>query len=126
MVARDRDEAEALERERALREQRGLTVRRLAPSEARRREPALAPTLRAALDLPDDHAVDPRSLCAALAAAIERRGGEVREHCPAAAVGRGEVRLGDGSRVRAGTVVIATGALAVRCRAWASRCRRGR
>ncbi len=109
MVARDGDEARALERERSLREQRGLTVQRLVPSEARRREPALAPTLRAALDLPDDHAVDPRSLCAALAVAIERRGGAVREHSPAAGVRTGEVRLGDGSRVAAGAIVIATG-----------------
>jgi glycine oxidase len=110
MVARDGDEAEALERERALRERRGLTVERLAPSEARRREPALAPALRAALDLPDDHAVDPRSLCAALHTAIVRRGGAVREHSPAAAAGGGEVRLGDGTRVLADSVVIATGA----------------
>lgn len=111
MVARDRDEAEALERERALREHRGLTVQRLAPSEARRREPALAPALRAALDLPEDHAVDPRSLCAALAAAIARRGGLVREHAPVAAVSTGEVRLADGVRLGAGAIVIATGAL---------------
>jgi glycine oxidase len=109
MVARDADEAEALERERALREQRGLTVERLAPSEARRREPALAPALRAALDLPDDHAVDPRSLCAALAVAIAQRGGAIREHSPAVAVRTGEVRLGDGSRVAADAIVIATG-----------------
>jgi len=110
MVARDGDEAEALERERALREEHGLTVARLAPSEARRREPALAPALRAALDLPDDHAVDPRSLCAALATAIERRGGAVRAHSPVGAVHAGEVQLADGSRVTAGTVVLATGA----------------
>jgi glycine oxidase len=110
MVARDRDEAEALERERALRERRGLTVQRLAPSEARRLEPALSPTLRAALDLPDDHAVDPRSLCAALATAIERRGGAVCEHSPVAAVRAGEVRLLDGARVLAGAIVLATGA----------------
>ena len=32
------------------------------------REPALAPTVRLALDVPDDHAVDPRLLVAALAA----------------------------------------------------------
>jgi glycine oxidase len=111
MVARDRDEAEALQREYALRERSGLAVEPLAPSEARSREPALAPTLRLALDLPDDHAVDPRALCAALAAAIARRGGAVREHAPAAALAAGEVRLKDGSSVRAGATVIATGAL---------------
>jgi glycine oxidase len=110
ILARDRDEAEALARERALRERHGLSVASLAPSEARRREPALAPALRLALDLPDDHAVDPRAMCAALAAAIARRGGAVREHTPAAAVEPGAVRLADGARVRAGAVVIATGA----------------
>jgi glycine oxidase len=111
MVARDGDEAEALDRERALRERRGLSVARLVPSEARRREPALAPALRLALDLPDDHAVDPRALCDALATGIARRGGVVREHSPAASVRTGEVRLADGSCVRAGAVVVATGAL---------------
>jgi glycine oxidase len=111
MVARDRDEAEALQRERALRERSGLAVRQLVPSEARRREPALAPALRLALDLPDDHAVDPRALCSALAAAIARRGGTVREHTPAASITPGAVRLADGSRVPAGATVIAAGAL---------------
>jgi glycine oxidase len=78
VVARDRDEAEALERERELRERLGLRVQRLLPSAARRLEPALAPTLRAALDVPDDHAVDPRLACAALAVAAERAGVALR------------------------------------------------
>ena len=43
VVARDRDEAEALERELALRVGLGLEVERLLPSAARRLEPALAP-----------------------------------------------------------------------------------
>ena len=59
LLARDRDEAEHVERERALRERMGLAVERLLGSEARRREPALAPSLRLALALPDDHAVEP-------------------------------------------------------------------
>ena len=78
VVARDRDEAEALERERALRETLGLAVTPLLPSAARRLEPALAPTLRAALDVPGDHAVDPRLVCAALVRACERAGVELR------------------------------------------------
>jgi glycine oxidase len=78
MVARDRDEAEALERERELRERLGLRVERVLPSAARRMEPALAPTLRGALDLPDDHVVDPRLVCAALARAAERAGTVLR------------------------------------------------
>src|SRR4051794_38656594 len=43
LVARDADEAEALERELRLRVEAGLDVSRLRPSEARRLEPALAP-----------------------------------------------------------------------------------
>src|SRR5688572_18732784 len=58
LVARDRDQAEALERELAFRRECGLPAERLLPSEARRREPALAPTARLALDVPGDHAAD--------------------------------------------------------------------
>ena len=86
LVARDRDEAEALERELAEREAMGLPVERLLPSEARRREPALAPTLRLALDIPGDHAIDPRALSAALAVAVERAGGELRERAEVARI----------------------------------------
>jgi glycine oxidase len=94
-VARDRDEAEALERELAEREALGLPVERLLASEARRREPALAPTLRLALDVPDDHAIDPRALAAALAVAVERAGGVLREGAEVARV----VVASDGERV---------------------------
>ena len=64
LVARDRDEAEALERELVFRRGLGLDVERLRPSQARRAEPALAPTVRLALDVPGDHSVDPRRLVA--------------------------------------------------------------
>jgi glycine oxidase len=78
VVARDADEAEALERERALREQLGLRVERLRGSQARRLEPGLAPGVRAALDVPDDHAVDPRALIEALIAACGEAGVDLR------------------------------------------------
>ena len=78
MLARDRDEAEALERERDLRERFGLKVQALLPTAARRLEPALAPTVRSALHLPDDHSADPRQVCAALARAAERAGAVLR------------------------------------------------
>jgi glycine oxidase len=78
VVARDRDEAEALARERELRERFGLPVTALLPSQARRLEPALAPTLRGALDIPDDHAVDPRLVCRALLQAAQDAGAAVR------------------------------------------------
>ena len=71
LVARDADEAEALDREQAYRERLGLPVERLRPSAARRLEPALAPGIRLALHVPDDHAVDPREVVAALAARVE-------------------------------------------------------
>jgi glycine oxidase len=82
VVARDRDEAEALERELAYRTERDLPVQRLLPTEARRREPALATRVRLALEVPGDHAVDPRVLRAALAEALRRAGGELREGEP--------------------------------------------
>ena len=114
LVARDADEAEALERELALRHRFGLRVERLRPSEARRREPGLAPALRLALDVPDDHAVDPRKLMRALATAVAACGGEVREDTAVAAVDvRGNrvhgVLLADGSAITADQVVIAAG-----------------
>jgi len=115
LVARDRDEAEALDRELAEREAMGLPVEQLLPSEARRREPALAPTLRLALDIPGDHAIDPRALSAALAVAVERAGGVLCEHAEIARVAvAGEqvegVELTDGERIHTDQVVIAAGA----------------
>jgi glycine oxidase len=115
IVARDRDQAEALERQLAFRREHGLAVERLRPSEARRREPALAPAVRLALDVPDDHAADPATLVAALTAALERSGGEIRTGADVAellvAGGRAAgVRLAGGERIGAGHVVVAAGA----------------
>jgi glycine oxidase len=100
VVARDADEAEALDRELALREELALPVTRLLGSAARRLEPGLAPGVRAALDVPDDHAVDPRALVEALVLACERAGVTLRPN--------EEV----GELPRAGRVVLATGAWA--------------
>jgi glycine oxidase len=106
MVARDRDEAEALERELAFRRQLDLPVERLRASEARRREPALAPSIRLALAVPDDSAVDPSAVMAALLA----RGLEVRRGADVARVELpGAVVLRDGERVAAETIVLAAG-----------------
>jgi glycine oxidase len=66
VVARDRDEAEALDRLAEFRRGLGLPVERLRPSQARKLEPALAPTVRLALEIESDHSVDPRKLVAAL------------------------------------------------------------
>jgi glycine oxidase len=114
LVARDRDEAEALERSLAFRRELGLEVERLRPSQARRAEPALAPTVRLGLDVPGDHSVDPRRLVAALATAFERVGGTIRRARVAAVATEDDraagLRLDTGDVVRAGQVVLATGA----------------
>ncbi len=110
LVARDRDEAEALERELGLRHRFGLAAERLRPSQARRLEPALAPTVRLALDVPDDHAVDPRLTVSALARAAERAGAVLRPGAEVvAAEPGGGVRLTNGERVAAAQVVLAAG-----------------
>jgi glycine oxidase len=116
LVARDEDDARELERQLAFRESLGLAVSRLLPSEARDREPALAPTVRLALDVPDDHAIDPRPVLVALRQACESAGVLLRERSPVARVQldhTGEratgVVLEDGERVSAGAVVLAAG-----------------
>jgi glycine oxidase len=113
IVARDADEASSLERLIAFRESLGLDVERLRPSQARRAEPALAPTVRLALDVAGDHSIDPRRLVAALAEAVERAGGEIRRARATAVRVEGAratgVVLADGSSIGAGKVVIAAG-----------------
>jgi glycine oxidase len=117
VVARDRDEAEALEREIRFRASLGLRVTRLRPSQAREREPALAPTMRLALEAPDDHSVDPRRVVTALARAAERAGARLCPHVTVTRLcldGAGErvtgIELDDSDRVSAGQVVVAAGA----------------
>jgi len=122
LVARDRDEAEALERDLDLRRRLGLGVQRLRASQARALEPALAPTVRLALEVPGDHAIDPRKLTAGLALALSRAGGELRVGADVQAVeltSTGRVagaRVGIGEVVEAEHVVIAAGAWSDRIR----------
>ena len=114
VVARDGDEAEALEHELVVHRRLGLDVARLRPSEARRLEPALAPVIRLALDVRGDHAVDPRRLTEALAAAATAAGAEVRREeageviCQAGRVTG--VRTLGGEQVESEHVVLAAGA----------------
>jgi glycine oxidase len=114
IVAADADQAAALERELAFRQRLGLPAERLLPSAARGREPALHPGLRAAVEVAGDHAVDPRALVPALAAAAAAAGAQVR---PGAQVAEvlvaggcvGGVRLAGGEEIRAGAVLAAAG-----------------
>ncbi len=114
LVARDADEAGALERELALRERLGLEARTLLPSQARALEPALTPALRAAVEVPGDHAVDPRLVGAALALAAERAGATLRPQTSVAEIvirdGRAAgLLLEGGERIAAEHVVVAAG-----------------
>jgi glycine oxidase len=117
LVARDRDEAEALERRIRHCESLGLRARRLRPSQARELEPALAPTVRLALEAPDDHCVDPRLVCAALAEAATAAGAQLLTPAEATRLtldDAGErvtgVQCADGTRLAAAQVVLAAGA----------------
>jgi glycine oxidase len=117
LLARDEDEARELERQIAFRDSLGLTSRRMRASEAREREPALAPAVRLALEAPDDHSADPRLVLGALRTACEAVGVVVREHTPVARIetdASGERVLGavldNGELVAAEHVVIAAGA----------------
>jgi glycine oxidase len=118
-AARDRDEAEALDRELAVRMSLGLPVTRLLPSQARRLEPGLAPALRLALDVPDDHVVDPRALTVALAQALRRAGGELRTGCEVAEVVVSHDRV-DGARLAGGDEVVAD-QVVIAAGVWSSR-----
>lgn len=114
LVARDADEAGWLQREVALRERLGLDATPLLPSQARALEPGLAPSLRAAADIPGDHAADPRLVGAALALAAERAGVTLRPQTEVAQVivrdGRAAgVELTGGEVLDAEHVVVAAG-----------------
>ena len=119
VVARDGDEAAELDRQLALQRKHGLRVERLLPSAARRAEPALAPTVRLALDVAGEQSVDPRALVAALAAAARAAGVELRAGAEVASLRVADgrvtgVELADGSEVAAGQVLVAAGAHAAR------------
>jgi glycine oxidase len=114
LLARDEDDARELERQLAFRSSLGLRVARLRPSEAREREPALAPAVRLALEAPDDHSVDPRLVLAALRRACVSAGVGIREHSRVARIevdaGRVTgVTLASGEGLSAGDVVLAVG-----------------
>jgi glycine oxidase len=103
-VARDGDDAEALDRLHAYRTRVGLASERLLPSAARRAEPALAPSVRLALDVPTDWSVDPMALVAALRARVPVETRRV-ERIADVHAGRVVVAAGVGSRALAGVPI---------------------
>ena len=114
-VALDRDEAEELRRRHELQRSLGLDAEWMRPARCRELEPGLTPACAGGVLAADDGEVDPRTLVAALVAAIERAGGEVVAGAEASgAVIEGErlrgVVIPDGRELRADQVVLATGA----------------
>ena len=114
-VALDRDEAEELRRRFELMEPLDIGVEWLRGRECRALEPGLAPACAAGVHAPNEAAIDPRPLVAALAAAVEHRGGEVLIDAEVADALLEHGRLvgvvtADGREHRADRVVLATGA----------------
>ncbi|GAB7188325.1 glycine oxidase ThiO [Kitasatospora sp. Ki12] len=91
----------------------GFAVEALDAEECRRQEPQLAERVSGGLLNPDDGSVDPRTLSAALIAAIGRLGGTVRAERVTDLLVEGDraagVRLADGGEVRGDRVVLAAG-----------------
>lgn len=114
VVGFDADDMRALEALHDFQRELGLSVTRLTPRAARRREPSLTPRLRGGLHAADDSSVDGRALHAALLAAALAAGVRlVRTRVQAVCVDAGRatgVLLRDGAELLAGTVVLALGA----------------
>lgn len=109
VVARDTDETGELAVLLRTQTDLGVPGERLSSREARRLEPALAPTVRGALWLADDHQVDNRRFVAALLAGGAARGVQVVT-ASARHVDATSVTTDDGARLDADVVVVATGA----------------
>lgn len=109
VIARDQDELAALLPLHEVQLRQGLQAERVSSREARRIEPALAPSIRGGLWLQDDHQVDNRSYVRALIDACGRAGvsfvHERAERCCAH-----ELSLESGRSLAADAVVVATGA----------------
>jgi glycine oxidase len=112
-VALDADDWAALADLHAFQAARGLSVAALTGRECRQLEPMLAPSVRGGLLVEGDHSIDNRRLGAALLAALDRGGVRlVRQPATAVLADGGHaagVRLGDGSELAAGAVVLAAG-----------------
>lgn len=114
VLAIGRDEVERLRFRYDLQTRSGLDATWLPGTEVRRREPALRPSVTAGVHCPRDHQVDPRLVMAALMVACRAAGVRLVENAPVTALdwAGGRVtglRTADAA-LRAGTVVLATGA----------------
>lgn len=117
VVARDADDLGGLDHLGSVLGRLGLDAERVGGREARRLEPALAPSVRGALWLADEHQVDNRLLVDALLTACGRLGvrtvgQRVQRVAGPGAAGGHEVLLESGEVLHADEVVLATGAWA--------------
>lgn len=113
-VAMDRDEVEELRRRLELHERLGLDSEWLAPRGCRALEPGLSPSCAGGLLAPSEASVDPPALCAALAAALRERGGELIEGAEVTGMDTSGgavagVRLADGGKLATVAIVLAAG-----------------
>jgi len=116
-IALDRDEAAELRRVHDLQRSLGLAAEWLPPRRCRELEPSLTPSFNGGVHAPEEAAIDPRRMSAALLAALAAEGVDVRSGVEVAdALLDGEriegVRTSSGEELRAGAVVLATGAWA--------------
>jgi glycine oxidase len=116
-IALDRDEAAELRRVHDLQRSLGLGAEWLPPRRCRELEPGLTPSFNGGVHAPDEAAIDPRRLTAALLAALAAEGVEVHGGADVVApILDGErlegVRTGAGEELLAGNVILATGAWA--------------
>jgi glycine oxidase len=116
-IALDRDEAAELRRVHDLQRSLGLGAEWLPPRRCRELEPGLTPSFNGGVHAPEEAAIDPRRMTAALLAALAGAGVEVRGGtdvvAPLLADERLEgVRTGAGDELLASHVVLATGAWA--------------
>jgi glycine oxidase len=114
-VALDRDEAAELRRVHELQRSLGLGAEWLPPRRCRELEPGLTPSFNGGVHAPEEAAVDPRAMTAALLAALKAEGVEVRGgvEVTEALLDGGwieGVRTGSGEELRAEAVVLACGA----------------
>lgn len=114
LVARDADEAGALDELHAFQIKLGLEAERLGSRELRRLEPGLSPRVRGGILVDGDHQVDNRALLPALRTAATRAGAVVRQGRVARVTTAGGrvtgVALTDGEELTCSQVVLAAGA----------------
>ncbi|MBO0751103.1 MAG: glycine oxidase ThiO [Bradyrhizobiaceae bacterium] len=114
VVALGRDEVERLRFRYDLHRRCGLATRWLGGPEARAIEPALRPSVAAALHCVDDHQIDPPLVIAALRAACLAAGVRLFEHCAVSGVdlegGRACGLVTAHGACRASTIVLSAGA----------------